>query len=336
MPGVLHVVDRERADRRATESSSASVLVTTCFVTWSAITAATATARDRPTARGRRASERSATETGASAVRRRADPDVDRRRPRLRLAQPCAAAGRRCRAAPTGSRAGAPRRSACRRRSQVPYVPSSIRAERGVDLPRAVCCAPSSRPSSSSRSKVDGRMSPRWLSLPRPAISPSSSSRLLRSALVQRTRPDPGKACALRREKLPELVDLSTPREGYPQAKSLPAQGPGRPRPLRRRGGGQGREAAAACREVPFLCALRGARRVLPSAGSLLIGGSLSNLVDRIRLGHVTDFLDVGWWPALNLADSSSWSASRSCSPRWSPPTGKPEPPRRALDVAAR
>ena len=48
-----------------------------------------------------------------------------------------------------------------------------------------------------------------------------------------------------------------------------------------------------------------GARHpVLPTALGLLIGGSVSNLVDRIRLGHVTDFLDLGWWPAFNLADS--------------------------------
>jgi len=48
-----------------------------------------------------------------------------------------------------------------------------------------------------------------------------------------------------------------------------------------------------------------GARHpVLPAALGLLIGGSVSNLVDRIRLGHVTDFLSFGWWPAFNLADS--------------------------------
>jgi signal peptidase II len=35
-----------------------------------------------------------------------------------------------------------------------------------------------------------------------------------------------------------------------------------------------------------------------------LIGGSLSNLADRIRLGHVTDFLDPPFWPAFNLADT--------------------------------
>jgi signal peptidase II len=43
---------------------------------------------------------------------------------------------------------------------------------------------------------------------------------------------------------------------------------------------------------------------VLPTALGLLIGGSVSNLADRLRLGHVTDFLDVTWWPAFNLADS--------------------------------
>jgi signal peptidase II len=48
-----------------------------------------------------------------------------------------------------------------------------------------------------------------------------------------------------------------------------------------------------------------GARHpILPTALGLLIGGSVSNLVDRIRLGHVTDFLDFRHWPAFNLADS--------------------------------
>jgi signal peptidase II len=48
-----------------------------------------------------------------------------------------------------------------------------------------------------------------------------------------------------------------------------------------------------------------GARHpLLPVAVGLLIGGSLSNLTDRVRLGHVTDFLDLRYWPAFNLADS--------------------------------
>lgn len=42
---------------------------------------------------------------------------------------------------------------------------------------------------------------------------------------------------------------------------------------------------------------------------SLIFSGALSNLVDRVRLGGVTDFLDVYWnshhWPAFNIADSA-------------------------------
>jgi signal peptidase II len=37
----------------------------------------------------------------------------------------------------------------------------------------------------------------------------------------------------------------------------------------------------------------------------LQLGGALGNLVDRVRLGHVTDFLDFGPWPVFNLADLS-------------------------------
>lgn len=47
-----------------------------------------------------------------------------------------------------------------------------------------------------------------------------------------------------------------------------------------------------------------GARHpVLPVALGLVLGGSLGNLLDRVRLGHVTDFLDFRFWPAFNLAD---------------------------------
>ena len=47
-----------------------------------------------------------------------------------------------------------------------------------------------------------------------------------------------------------------------------------------------------------------GARHpVLPVALGLVLGGSLGNLLDRVRLGYVTDFLDFRFWPAFNLAD---------------------------------
>ncbi len=42
---------------------------------------------------------------------------------------------------------------------------------------------------------------------------------------------------------------------------------------------------------------------------SLIFSGALGNLIDRIRLGEVIDFLDVFWqrhhWPAFNVADSA-------------------------------
>ncbi len=56
--------------------------------------------------------------------------------------------------------------------------------------------------------------------------------------------------------------------------------------------------------------------RVLPprqawvGAGlALILGGAIGNVVDRLLLGHVTDFIQVyyrdWYWPAFNLADSS-------------------------------
>ncbi|HEX3873889.1 MAG TPA: signal peptidase II [Solirubrobacteraceae bacterium] len=37
----------------------------------------------------------------------------------------------------------------------------------------------------------------------------------------------------------------------------------------------------------------------------MMIGGAVGNLVDRIRLGAVTDFIKLPHWPAFNLADAS-------------------------------
>jgi signal peptidase II len=40
-----------------------------------------------------------------------------------------------------------------------------------------------------------------------------------------------------------------------------------------------------------------------------VIGGALGNLIDRLRFGQVTDFIDVYWgdahFPAFNVADSA-------------------------------
>jgi signal peptidase II len=55
---------------------------------------------------------------------------------------------------------------------------------------------------------------------------------------------------------------------------------------------------------------LRSPGRHLFCAGlALILGGAVGNVIDRLRFGHVVDFLDLhagGWhWPAFNVADSA-------------------------------
>ena len=38
---------------------------------------------------------------------------------------------------------------------------------------------------------------------------------------------------------------------------------------------------------------------------SLVIGGGIANLVDRLTVGFVRDFISVGFWPSFNLADAA-------------------------------
>jgi signal peptidase II len=44
-------------------------------------------------------------------------------------------------------------------------------------------------------------------------------------------------------------------------------------------------------------------------AMALIFAGALGNLIDRVRIGEVIDFIDVHWyrhhWPAFNVADSA-------------------------------
>ncbi len=37
----------------------------------------------------------------------------------------------------------------------------------------------------------------------------------------------------------------------------------------------------------------------------LVLGGAVGNLIDRLRFGYVTDFIDFKVWPAFNIADSA-------------------------------
>jgi signal peptidase II len=50
-------------------------------------------------------------------------------------------------------------------------------------------------------------------------------------------------------------------------------------------------------------------KNLLRAALALILGGALGNVIDRLRFGHVVDFLDfhaAGWhFPAFNVADSA-------------------------------
>lgn len=45
--------------------------------------------------------------------------------------------------------------------------------------------------------------------------------------------------------------------------------------------------------------------RLLLWACALIVAGALGNLIDRLRFGHVVDFIGVGIWPVFNVADSA-------------------------------
>jgi len=67
--------------------------------------------------------------------------------------------------------------------------------------------------------------------------------------------------------------------------------------------------AAVASAVIVFLIFKNSGRKLFCSGLSLILGGALGNLHDRLVYGKVVDFLDLhaaGWhWPAFNVADSA-------------------------------
>ena len=65
----------------------------------------------------------------------------------------------------------------------------------------------------------------------------------------------------------------------------------------------------AAALFITYLLKRHSGQKLFCTALSLILGGALGNVVDRLLYGHVIDFLDFhfrGWhWPAFNLADSA-------------------------------
>ncbi|HFQ13691.1 MAG TPA: lipoprotein signal peptidase [Gammaproteobacteria bacterium] len=58
-----------------------------------------------------------------------------------------------------------------------------------------------------------------------------------------------------------------------------------------------------------WLRSLQDGQRLQAVALSLVLGGALGNVIDRLLLGHVVDFIqlyyDRWYWPAFNIADSA-------------------------------
>lgn len=58
-----------------------------------------------------------------------------------------------------------------------------------------------------------------------------------------------------------------------------------------------------------YLRQLRADQKLSHLSLGLILSGAIGNLIDRIRLGEVIDFVDVHWynhhWPAFNVADSA-------------------------------
>jgi len=75
-------------------------------------------------------------------------------------------------------------------------------------------------------------------------------------------------------------------------------------------------------RRYPYL----DSRLARPALG-LILGGTIGNLIDRLRFGYITDFIDFRVWPLFNIADSALTVGVilLACSLAFLTSTGSPE-----------
>ncbi|MGI6703097.1 MAG: signal peptidase II [Clostridia bacterium] len=55
---------------------------------------------------------------------------------------------------------------------------------------------------------------------------------------------------------------------------------------------------------VYLIWSMKDASRYMRISLALILGGAIGNLIDRLWLGYVVDFLDFRVWPVFNVADS--------------------------------
>lgn len=56
---------------------------------------------------------------------------------------------------------------------------------------------------------------------------------------------------------------------------------------------------------IYYLKHIKENEKLMQFAVGLLLGGTIGNLIDRVSIGAVTDFLDFRIWPVFNIADSA-------------------------------
>ena len=52
-----------------------------------------------------------------------------------------------------------------------------------------------------------------------------------------------------------------------------------------------------------YMAEIYDSSRVSAYTCACIMGGAIGNMIDRVRLGYVVDFIDLKWWPVFNVAD---------------------------------
>ncbi|TCO78968.1 signal peptidase II [Marinisporobacter balticus] len=56
---------------------------------------------------------------------------------------------------------------------------------------------------------------------------------------------------------------------------------------------------------IVFIRTQKNIHKIVLFSLSLIVGGAIGNLIDRVKLGYVVDYFDFRIWPVFNIADTS-------------------------------